>query len=94
MLYNFLALLLDFYRLNIHRKPAQAVHFDEPTGVGLSQFGLLRSFASLGCVCVCGGGTSAVTYRSPTLLIPITTRSFLRQNSTSVCASVNGSSLT
>jgi hypothetical protein len=43
-----------------------------------------------------GEGTSAaaVTYRSPTLLIPTTTRSFLRQNSTSVCASVTGSSLT
>lgn len=36
----------------------------------------------------------AVTYRSPTLLIPTTTRSFLRQNSARVCASVTGSSLT
>lgn len=83
MLYNFLALLLDFYRLNLHRKAAQAVHFGRTTGIDLSQFELLRFFASLGCVRV-GGGTSAVTYRSPTLLIPTTTRSFLRQNSTSV----------
>jgi hypothetical protein len=32
MLYNFLALLLDFYRLNLHRKPAQAAHFSRTNG--------------------------------------------------------------
>jgi len=52
MLYIFPILILDFYPLNLHRKPAQAVYFAEPTDVDLSQCGLLRFFASLG-VWVC-----------------------------------------
>jgi hypothetical protein len=57
MLYNFLTLLLDIYRLNLHRKPAQAVHWPNQRALicrHLDYYAFSRPSGV--CVCVCGGG--------------------------------------
>jgi hypothetical protein len=54
MLYDFLALLLDFYRLDLHRNPPRPSILAESTAIDLSQFGPLHFFACLGCACAGG----------------------------------------
>jgi hypothetical protein len=92
MLYDFLALLLDFYRLDLHRNPPRPSIWPNQRPLICRNLDHYTSSRASGVRA--RGDFCTVTYTSPTLLIPTTTRSFLRQNSTRVCASVTGSSLT